>query len=56
MKINLSEFWAKERKHDGKIKQDIYLEKFLLFLSKYYGGKEDEKGGTCSRVLEIREA
>jgi len=31
MKINLSEFWAKERKHDGKMKQDIYLEKFLLF-------------------------
>jgi len=23
MKINLSEFWAKERKYDGKLKQDI---------------------------------
>jgi hypothetical protein len=23
MKTNLSEFWTKERKHDGKMKQDI---------------------------------
>ena len=50
MKINLSEFWAKERKNEGKWSK-MYKEQLIIFLSKYCLGNEDEKGGRCSKTV-----
>lgn len=50
MKTNLSELWLRRGNMTGKLRK-MYQEEFLVFISKYYEGNQDEKGGACGKTV-----